>query len=706
MRILVALVLAVLVSAASAQTPEARDPSPHSDARLVADVTSVAPGDAFDLAIRIDADEGWHIYWINPGDSGLPVRVDWRLPEGVVAGPLQFPYPEVYSDAGITSYAHEGAPHFLTRVSVPEGFDAPTVEIGGDVKWLVCADMCYQAEQKVQLSLPVGPTTRIDALDEAREALPIMAEGWAAQAETAEEAYALSIVPPPAWEGSLAGAYFFVDETGVLDHSTKQAFVRDGEAWRVRLPAAEHAGAPAQRLRGVLVAPEGTSFGDGARAIQIDAIVAGASGSAGTPASTLGLWSALLFAFTGGLILNLMPCVFPILSIKILGFVQGRNDSAAALRAHGLAFGAGVVLSFLALAGLLLVLRAAGEGLGWGFQLQSPAVVAVLAVLMTVVALNLLGVYEVGHRVAAVGGRLDRKEGLGGAFLSGVLATVVATPCTAPFMGAALGYALAQPALVALVVFAALGIGMALPYVFLSFQPHLLEKLPRPGEWMETLRQALAFPLFATAVWLVWVFGRQAGIDAAGMLLLSLVLVGLAAWTWGRWPGHRTRRATRTVARAVGVGAVIAAVSLVAVAAGLLNDGLPANAEAAQGEPGDTWEPFDPEAVEALVARGEPVFIDFTAAWCLSCQVNKKVALGTDAVERAFADAGVTRVRADWTNRNPEITAALDRFGRSGVPLYVFYPRGGGEPVLLPTVLTPEIVLDALAGAPAQTVSR
>ncbi len=704
MRLLALLALALLASAAPAQTPEARDPSPHSDALLVAGVASVAPGDAFDLAVRIDVEDGWHVYWLNPGDSGQPVRVDWRLPAGVVAGPLRFPYPEVYSLAGIASYAHEGTPHFLTRVSVPDGFGGEAVEIGGTVRWLVCADVCYQAQGEVALAVPVGATERTGALDAARTQLPVMAEGWTADAEAADGGYALSVSPPAGWSGTLRGAHFFVDEPGVLDHAAEQTFVQTDDGWTVSLPASDRASATAARLRGVLVAPEGTTFADGARALEIDALVGGTATAAASGA--LGLWSALLFAFAGGLILNLMPCVFPILSIKILGFVRGRDEGAAALRAHGLAFGAGVVVSFLALAGLLLALRAAGEGLGWGFQLQSPVVVAALAVLMTGLALNLFGVFEVGHGVAAVGGRLDRREGVGGAFLSGVLAVIVATPCTAPFMGAALGYALAQPAALALVVFGALGIGMALPYVFLSFQPHLLQKLPRPGAWMVTLKQALAFPLLATAVWLVWVFGLQAGLNAAATLLLALVLVGLAAWTWGRWPGHHAARRTRTVARAVGAGAALAAVSLVAVAAGLLNDGLPTNADATQGEAPDGWQTFDPVAVEALVASGEPVFIDFTAAWCLSCQVNKKVALSTDAVERAFADAGITRVRADWTNRNPAITEALDRFGRTGVPLYVLYPGGGAEPVLLPNVLTPQIVLDALASATDQTAAR
>lgn len=705
MRFLLSFVLAALATVAHAQDA---DPTPHSDARLVAGVASVAPGDAFDLALRIDLEEGWHVYWINPGDSGQPVKVDWQAPEGVVVGPLQFPYPETYTIAGLASYAHEGAPHFLTRVSVPEGYDETSVDIEGRAYWLVCADACIPVEHTVSLSVPVGETVRTDALADARRQLPVMGEGWTAAAETTAEGYRLRVEPPAAWAGSLEGAHFYVSTSGVLDHAAEQTFVRDGQAWTATLPASAYASEPATRLRGVLVGPEGEALADGARAIEIDALVQGvpgetASAGAAGGAAPLGVWSALLFAFAGGLILNLMPCVFPILSIKILGFVQGREASRSALRAHGLAFGAGVILSFLALAGVLLALRAAGEGLGWGFQLQSPLVVAGLAVLMTGLALNLLGVFEVGQGLAAAGGQLDRHEGLGGAFLSGVLATVVATPCTAPFMGAALGFALAQPALVALVVFAALGVGMALPYVLLSFKPGWLEKLPRPGPWMETLKQALAFPLLATAVWLVWVFGLQAGINGAALLLLALVLVGLAAWTWGRWGGYGASARGRWTARAVGAGAVLAALVLVGVAAEASGGAGVASAAESGAEASGDWRPFDSEAVQTLVASGEPVFIDFTAAWCLSCQVNKKVALTTDAVEQAFVDGGITRIRADWTNRDPDITAYLDRFGRTGVPLYVFYPGDGADPVLLPEILTPQIVLDAVT---PQTASR
>ena len=693
----VAAVAACSARAASAQpagTP-AGDSSPHSDARLVADVASVAPGDAFDVALEITVEPGWHIYWANPGDSGQPVTAAWTVTGGE-ASPLRFPAPSRYDEAGLTTYTHSGTPSFLARIATDETASG-TVQVSADARWLICADVCVPATQTVALAVPVGATVRTGALDAARAALPDAPEGWTASAASTDGGYLLTVQPPPGV--SLDGAHFFPRQKGVLDHAAAQAFRQEGDAWAVRLGASDYATAPADRLAGVLTA--------GDRAVSLDVPVAtdasATASASAAPASGLGLWSALLFALVGGVVLNLMPCVFPILGIKVLGFVGGRDDSPARLRASGLAFGAGVVLSFLALAGGLLALRAAGAGLGWGFQLQSPPVVAGLAALMVALALNLLGVFSVGEKVATAGGRLDRGEGLSGAFLSGVLAVIVATPCTAPFMGAALGWAIAQPAALALVVFATLGVGMALPYVVLSFRPSLVRRLPRPGPWMETLKQGLAFPLFATAVWLVWVFGLQAGLDAAAGLLLALVLLGLAAWAWGRWPSHAAHRA-RTTARAFAVAVVLAAVSLVTVASGGIDGGNVSGGvrQAAAGE----WQDWDADRVASLVVSGNPVFVDFTAAWCLTCQVNKKTVLHRPAVAQAFAARGVTTVRADWTTEDPAITDALASFGRSGVPLYVLYPGGDAAPVVLPEVLTTGAVLDALDRLAEPVASR
>ncbi|MFN3596666.1 MAG: protein-disulfide reductase DsbD family protein [Rubricoccaceae bacterium] len=686
--------------------------SPHSRASLVAPQASVAPGSTLDVGLRIELDPHWHTYWINPGDSGLPVRIAWELPPGVEAGPLRFPAPERLDVAGLVSYAFEDEVVLLAEIRVPSAFAAEALELRGQATWLVCEDVCLPAEATVSLTLPVraGPPVPDAAgaalVARARARLPAAVPGWQARAETTDLGYRLRLTPPAGWSGTLEGGQFFVAEGAVLNYAPPQLFVRDGADFVLDLQRSDFAQGTPEALEGVLVGPPGTTFdADGAVvALALEAPVAGArlgaSGDAAAGPAPLGLALALVLALGGGLLLNLMPCVFPILSIKLLGFAQGRGTTRAAMRAQGGAFGAGVLVSFWVLAGLLIALRAAGMGLGWGFQLQSPWLVAALALLMVVLALNLLGVFEVGGRLASVAGQMDRRSGTSGAFLSGVLAVIVATPCTAPFMGAALGFALAQPAAVALLVFTALGVGMALPYVLLALFPQWIERLPAPGPWMETLRQALAFPLLATAVWLVWVFGRQTGVDGAALLLLAIVALAVAAWLVGRWPRYRTAGGVLVATRAIAL-AMLGAAALATLVATQQQPPVPDTAAA-----GDGWEAFSPERLEALVAEGRPVFIDFTAAWCLTCQVNKRTTLGTARVEEAFAEAGVVRVRADWTNRDPAISAILDAHGRSGVPFYLFYPGGGRPPLVLPEVLTPQAVLEAVGQVPGAVARR
>ncbi len=697
-----AVLLVALAGTAAAQVPGA-DPSPHSEAALVTDVAAAVPGGSVDVALRLRLDDGWHAYWLNPGDAGLPVRVAWTLPAGATAGSLRFPPPETVTLAGLASFAHGGEAYFFTTVAVPADARG-TFSVTGEATWLVCADVCLPARATVSLTLPVGDaagrSADAPAVEAARDLLPVPAEGWTATAAATDGAYALTLRPPDGVR--LDGAVFYPLESDVLAHGAPQAWRAEGAAWAASLTADSSADAPVERLRGVLAVP-------GARAVEIDAEIAGATMSAATdgPAPAGRLAGMLGLALVGGLLLNLMPCVFPVLSLKVMSFAQGHD--APTLRRHGLAFGAGVVGSFVALAAVLVALRAGGAALGWGFQLQSPPVVAALAGLMTVLALGLFGVVEIGTGVASAGARLDRFHGTTGAFLSGVLAVVVASPCTAPLMGAALGWALAQPAAVALVVFAVLGVGMALPVVALSFAPGVAQRLPRPGAWMETLKQALAFPLLLTAVWLVWVFGRQTGLDGAAALLAALVTLSLAVWTVGRWPAARATRRARTLSRTLAALLAVAAVALVAAAStgGVTITGGSAD-DAADAATRDAWQPFDAGRVDALVADGQAVFVDYTAAWCLTCQVNKRTTLRTAAVDRAFRDAGVVRVEADWTDRDAAIEASLAAFGRSGVPLYVLYPGGGRSPVLLPEVLTPGIVLAALADVspPSTTALR
>jgi thiol:disulfide interchange protein DsbD len=436
------------------------------------------------------------------------------------------------------------------------------------------------------------------------------------------------------------------------------------------------------------------------------------AGAGGTGVAALAV--ALLLAFAGGVLLNLMPCVFPVLSLKILGFVRHAGGDPSVTRRHGAAFGAGVVLSFVALAAALLAVRAAGAQVGWGFQLQSPPIVALLAVLIFFIGLVLAGVWEPGAALTRLGAVGAGDESLRGSFLTGVLAAVVATPCTAPFMGAAIGVALVRPAAEGLAIFAVLGAGMATPYMILSSWPTLLERVPRPGPWMETLKQALSFPMFGVAVWLVWVFGLQTGMGGAAGLLASLTLVALGCWILGRWPAPATAGARLIVTRTLALAAfALAAATLMQAtrAEPAWSVGAPSAGAGGGASAGLAWEPFgDGSAVDVHRAAGRIVFVDFTAAWCISCQVNERVVLSSEGVMDAFRERNVALLKADWTRRDPDITRALATFGRSGVPLYVVYsPDRGAEPELLPAVLTPGIVLAALdraaravpAGVPA-----
>ena len=704
LRFLFIVLLPVLLLAAPVFA-QPDDPSPHSDAKLVAEVLSMWPGEPFEVGLWMTMEPDWHSYWINPGDAGMPTEVEWRLPEGFEAGPIRWPFPERIDQPPLASYGYSHEVLLPMQVTPPADFRGDSVTLEGKAVWLICADICLPAEQEVSLTLPVGEASPqadpawANAFAVTRNAYPADVEGWNVSATATETGYSLELTQSVDGAVDLSGAFFFVDEKAILQHAEAQDFVGAGDGYTVDLLASDFASEPPSRLSGALVLREGETWDGAHRALAVNAPISDAQAVAQqTSTASMSLLVALLFAFIGGLILNLMPCVFPILSIKILGFAQGRDHSRATLRNHGLVFGLGVIVSFLLLAGALLALRAGGEQLGWGFQLQSPWLIGGLALLMFTLGLMLVGVFEVGFGLASAGGRLDRGQGLGGAFWSGVLATVVATPCTAPFMGAALGYALAQPALSSLLVFAVLGIGMATPYVLLSSFPQWIERLPKPGQWMESLKQALAFPLFTTAVWLVWVFGLQTGINGAAFLLLAMTLFALGAWILGRWGLPTNSPKQRWIARTAVAVALLLGISATGV--GVRQQ---AHAHATQAADAD-WRVFDPAEVDRLVSAGQPVFIDFTAAWCLSCQANKAVALNATSVQNAFRDKGVVRFRADWTQRDPIITAALESFGRSGVPLYVLYPPNG-EPILLPVILRASIVTDALNRLPTTVVA-
>ena len=687
-------------SAAGVVAAQSDDPSPSSEVTLLAEVASVRAGAPFMAAVRIRMDPGWHTYWINAGDSGLPLVVSWQLPAGFEAGAFDWPAPRRIPVAPLMTYGYEDEVVALVELTPPADLrPGDDVVLAGVADYLVCAEVCLPATEAFELRLPVaGGAPAADrngaaVIAAARGRLPGDARALRTRAWTTDEGYVLEVTPPAGV--ALPAPYFFADSIDIVDHAATQRVVRADGSVRIALARSTFARGDVARLAGVLAAnddnelpawtidaPVGAEPADAAGTAALfstadaqqtggveDDRATGASGaSSGGSAADLGLVVALGFAFLGGLLLNLMPCVFPVLSIKALGIVEHAGGDGARARRHGFAFAGGVVLSFWLLAGALFALRATGQGLGWGFQLQSPNVVALLALVMFALALGLSGVLEIGAGFARLG-TVGAGRGYRDSFLTGGLAVIVASPCTAPFMGAGLGYALVQPPLAGLAVFTALALGLAAPYSILASAPALLRRLPRPGAWMETLKQLLAFPLYATVVWLVWVFGRQVGVDGIAVLLFALTLIAFAAWIDGRVRA-RGRDGLRRAPAALGAALAVLGALLAARAPA------PAAGTAAAGE----WEAYSPERVTALRAEGRPVLIDFTAAWCLSCQVNERIALRSEAARRAFADADVALVKADWTSRDPEIADAIQSYGRSGVPLYVLYPADGTEP--------------------------
>ncbi len=715
------LLSAAILALALWAAPDRAAASPRAEdlvkAELLAEPSAVKAGEPFAVGVKLTMAPHWHTYWRNPGDSGLATEIRWTLPEGVSAGEILWPVPERIPVSHLVNYGYDGEAILLTTITPPKTLSAgQPLTLKADVSYLVCERECIPGEASLSILLPVaGPNEdgKPDPADRAtfeaaRAKLPTPSP-WTAKTEAAGDRLRFVVDVPGLKPDSIRSAYLFAFDETAVEHAAPQTLSARAGGFTLDIKRSNLGQGDPQPLGGVLVVAEALETGVTRHAVEIGAPPKASSGAAALAASAspsgtgggtrqpanvtlAGMANAVLLAFLGGIVLNLMPCVFPVLSIKVLSLVKHSGYGPALVRLNGLAYAAGVIGSFLVLAGILLAVRAGGAEVGWGFQLQSPAVVTALAFLLFAMGLSLSGIVEFGTSLAGYGQRLDTRSGLPGSFLTGVLATVVATPCTAPFMGAAIGFAVTAPAAVALAVFAALGLGLALPFLLLTFWPGLAQRLPRPGRWMETLKQFLAFPIYATVAWLLFVLSQEVGPTGLFAALIGLVAVGFAAWALrlGSLRDGWSRRAWQ--------GSALAAILvLVGLGVAIDRDRVTGGAAAASAS-GEPWQPYTQAKLDALRAEGRPVFLNMTAAWCITCLVNERTALSTEAVQEAFRSRRVAYLKGDWTNRNPEITRLLEQHGRSGVPLYVFYPPAG-DPVVLPQILTQATVIDSISAA-------
>jgi thiol:disulfide interchange protein DsbD len=710
--------------------------------QLVVPVSTFNRGAAADAGLYFKLDPGWHIYWKNPGDAGEPPHVKWTLPEGVTAGPLEFPIPKRLPLGPLMDFGYEDEVLFPFTFNVTPAAKPGWAILHAKVDWLVCQASCIpgKAELEVTRGVASAPASAVYISPDRElfkrlggrlpKPLPVNAK---AVFRLTKEGFRLDV----ATGRKETGAEFFPADENIIDNPAAQKLTPTANGFILDLKKDANLTANPPALNGLLELTGGRAYefaarpGTGLKAgapVSSSAPIAPASTPAPAPAavtppansvpiassistpaqaapkpfSALALLRASGLAFLGGLLLNLMPCVFPVLFLKGLALVNSGNEERHKLRVHGFVYAAGILASFWVLVAVLLGLRAAGATLGWGFQFQSPIFLELMAGLLFFLGLSLAGQFEIGLTLTSAGGSLADRQGYSGSFFTGVLAVVVATPCTAPFMGAALGYALAQSASVTLAVFTSLALGLAAPYVALTLQPAWTRVLPRPGAWMEVLRQAVAVPIFATVIWLAWVLAQAYGAALLAVLLACFLLLAIAGWFLGRWPAKRW-----STAIAVLILAGIVVIS--AIAPGRLESApaalTPEDAAAAASLPSAPtgWQRWSPEAVSRAQAAGRPVLVDFTAKWCLSCQVNERVALERPEVEQALADAHVALFKADWTRHDEAISQALTGLGRSGVPAYALYVPGESAPRLLPEVLTPGIVIDAVNNLPKAT---
>jgi thiol:disulfide interchange protein/DsbC/DsbD-like thiol-disulfide interchange protein len=693
-------------------------------AGLVAQTTAVRPGETITLGLRIIHDPEWHTYWRNPGDSGLPTQLEWELPAGWKAGPIQWPTPKRMAIGPLANYGYEGEIILPIVMQVPRSAQAGSeVTLKAQASWLVCRDVCIPGDAYLAIQIPIAqsadqaqPGPLAQQFEQMLRSIPKTDTERRVSAHVVDKHLVLTWVEP---QGQTPVGYFFPYSEGLIGPAAAQKLSRTETGVRLDIPLGEASSAAVSeagrlgKVEGIWVASGApgvewvASLSTQAPAQAVSLVSAGLTAAqeygakSAKPSDLSALWFAMAGAFIGGMILNLMPCVFPVIGLKVLSFAQSAHSRGAAMR-QAAVFSAGVVLSFLALAGLLIGLRAAGEAVGWGFQLQNPWVVLSLALLFVAIAVNLFGVFEfglLGVRVANLQFVDKAASGSGtvGSFFSGVLAVVVASPCTAPFMGSAIGFAATAGTFQTFTVFFALGLGMALPYLLLAAWPALLSALPRPGPWMARFKQAMAFPMLAAAAWLFWVLASLQSADVVLTALVAAIALSLALWIYGSLIQTGQARLMSWLSL-LGALALLAYASMEATRPVAYAPASQASVSVSNelSETTIIWQPWSPGLPERLQAQGKTVFVDFTATWCISCQANKVRVLQTATIANAFKQADVQTVRADWTRRDADIANELARHGRNGVPLYLVYSKNGGPPKILSEWLTEREVLEAI----------
>jgi len=645
----------------------------QSSVTLLTESNQVGGEETLLVGLEFNLSPGWHTYWENPGDSGEGASIKWNLPSGFKASTILWPGPKRIPVEPLMTYGYEDKALLLTEIKSPKEFSNP-VKISAKINWLTCKDICIPQEGQVDMTLIKGPKVANQFTSKLKEIASTVPKNFPSP-------YRVSVINEKIFlqfekEGSrnISEAYFFPNEYGLINYTADQKLERNDNSFSLELSSAE-VQLKTNTLKGVLKLKV-----DGIK--EFYTLDLPLEKNTNNPLVTISLLTAIIFAFLGGIILNAMPCVFPILSIKILSFIEQSQGSKEKLFHHGLVFSAGVLTTFLAVSALLIFLRASGEAIGWGYQLQSPWVVSLLIYLFVVIGIVFMGNIVLGSSFGNLGTLVQNQKDLTSSFFTGVLAVIVASPCTAPFMGPALGLALLQPGLKSIVIFLALGIGFSLPYLILSIYPQLLSKLPKPGEWMQTLKQIMAFPMWASALWLAWVLSSQVDMQSVFAVLLGALLIALGLWLMEKT--QNSASILRRLTLIFSLGLMIFSIWLLPIASDNNSPSLK-NEENA----------FSVQKLNSLRSEQKMVFLNFTADWCITCKVNEAIALNQDKVKKVLDEKNIIYLKADWTRKDPEIASMLASYGRTGVPLYLLFPSQG-DPIILPELLTEDLLLDFL----------